>query len=65
MKKKNIIKNLEAIATRKSSEKILNILVKNNYNLIGGSADLAGSNNTKTQNHKIIVLEILKEIILE
>ena len=52
--KKNIIKNLEAIATRKSSEKILNILVKNNYNIIGGSADLAGSNNTKTQNHKII-----------
>ncbi len=52
--KKNIIKNLEAIATRKSSEKILNILVKNNFNIIGGSADLAGSNNTKTQNHKII-----------
>ena len=52
--KKNIIKNLEVIATRKSSEKILNILVKNNYNIIGGSADLAGSNNTKTQNHKII-----------
>ena len=23
-------------------------------NLIGGSADLAGSNNTKTKNHKII-----------
>ena len=52
--KKNIIKNLESIATRKSSEKILNILIKNNSNIIGGSADLAGSNNTKTQNHKII-----------
>ena len=23
-------------------------------NLVGGSADLAGSNNTKTKNHKII-----------
>ena len=52
--KKNIIKNLESIATRKSSEKIINILIKNNSNVIGGSADLAGSNNTKTQNHKII-----------
>jgi transketolase len=52
--KKNITNNLEAIATRKSSEKILNILTKNNSNIIGGSADLAGSNNTKTKNHKII-----------
>jgi len=52
--KKNITSNLEAIATRKSSEKILNILTKNNSNIIGGSADLAGSNNTKTKNHKII-----------
>ena len=25
-----------------------------NFKLIGGSADLAGSNNTKTKNHKII-----------
>ena len=31
----------------------LNALTKQN-NLIGGSADLAGSNNTKTKNHKII-----------
>ena len=27
---------------------------KRKNNLIGGSADLAGSNNTKTKNHKII-----------
>ena len=52
--KKNIIKNLEPIATRKSSEKILSLLVEKNLNIIGGSADLAGSNNTKTKNHKII-----------
>ena len=28
--------------------------IRDSYNIIGGSADLAGSNNTKTQNHKII-----------
>ena len=52
--KQNIIKNPETIATRKSSEKILTNLTKNNSILIGGSADLTGSNNTKTKNHKII-----------
>ena len=51
--KKNITSNLEAIATRKSSEKILNILTKNNSNIIGGSADLAGSKNTKTKNDRV------------
>ena len=52
--KQNIIKNPETTATRKSSEKILTILTKTNSNIIGGSADLSGSNNTKTKNHKII-----------
>ena len=52
--KQNIIKNPEATATRKSSEKVLTILTKTNNNIIGGSADLSGSNNTKTKNHKII-----------
>ena len=52
--KQNIIKNLEAIATRKSSEKMLSILTENLPNLIGGSADLSGSNNTKTKHHNII-----------
>ena len=51
--KKSYIKNLEPMATRKSSEKFLEIASKLT-SLIGGSADLAGSNNTKTQNHKII-----------
>ena len=46
-------KNLKPIATRKSSEIFLNIISKFPY-LIGGSADLAGSNNTKTKDHKII-----------
>ncbi len=51
--KKNYTKTLEPMATRKSSEKFLEIASKLK-NLIGGSADLAGSNNTKTKNHKII-----------
>ena len=51
--KKDYLKNLKPIATRKSSEMFLNIFA-NLPNLIGGSADLAGSNNTKTKDHKII-----------
>ena len=54
IEKQKIIKNLETLATRKSSEKILTILTETNSNIIGGSADLSGSNNTKTNNHKII-----------
>ncbi len=51
--KTNYLKTLEPIATRKCSEQFLEIVSKL-PNLIGGSADLAGSNNTKTKNHKII-----------
>ena len=51
--KKDYLKTLEPIATRKCSEKFLEIVSKL-PSLIGGSADLAGSNNTKTKNHKII-----------
>ena len=47
------LKSLEPMATRKCSEKYLEIVSKIS-NLIGGSADLAGSNNTKTKNHNII-----------
>ena len=54
IEKKNLIKNQEDIASRKSSEKILNSLIKESQNIIGGSADLAGSNNTKTKYHKVI-----------
>ncbi len=52
--KQNAIKNLETLATRKSSEKILTALNEKKNMIIGGSADLAGSNNTKTKNHKPI-----------
>ena len=51
--KDDYLKDLKPLATRKSSEMFLNIIAKL-PNLIGGSADLAGSNNTKTTDHKII-----------
>ena len=52
--KQNAINESETMGTRKSSEKILSFLVKKIPNIIGGSADLSGSNNTKTKNHQII-----------
>ena len=52
--KENAIREPKSLATRKCSEMTLNALTKQKNNLIGGSADLAGSNNTKTKNHKII-----------
>ena len=52
--KEQTINNLESLATRKSSENILTALCEKNNALIGGSADLTGSNNTKTKFHKVI-----------
>ncbi len=52
--KKIAIKENKSLATRKSSEAIINSIFRKNNTIIGGSADLAGSNNTKTKNHKII-----------
>ena len=54
IEKKNAAKELKSLATRKSSESTLNVLIKESNTLIGGSADLTGSNNTKTKFHKII-----------
>jgi transketolase len=54
LEKQNSIKETKSLATRKSSELTLNALTKENNTLIGGSADLAGSNNTKTKHHNII-----------
>ena len=51
--KNDYFNNSKPQATRKSSELFLDIVSKFS-SLIGGSADLAGSNNTKTKNHKII-----------
>ncbi|MDC0875319.1 transketolase [Candidatus Pelagibacter sp.] len=47
------IKESKSLASRKSSELTLNALTKQSNTLIGGSADLAGSNNTKTKYQKI------------
>ncbi len=46
--KRNASKELPKIATRKSSEIVLNSLNRICPEMIGGSADLTGSNNTKT-----------------
>ena len=54
IEKQNAAKEIKSLASRKSSELTLNSITKNNNTLIGGSADLAGSNNTKTKYHKII-----------
>ncbi len=50
--KENLSKDSISLATRKSSENVLNELTSKLSNLIGGSADLTGSNNTlaKSQN---------------
>jgi len=47
------IKEIKSLASRKASELTLNALTKESNTLIGGSADLAGSNNTKTKHQKI------------
>ena len=52
--KNAVVGETKNLATRKSSENILKELTKNLPNLIGGSADLTGSNNTKTESQKII-----------
>ncbi len=52
--KKRSIKENKSLASRKSSEHVLDSIVEKCGTLIGGSADLAGSNNTKTKEHKIL-----------
>jgi transketolase len=42
------------LATRQSSQRVLEALVPTLPNLIGGSADLTGSNGTRTKHHKPI-----------
>ena len=48
-KKKAFFYSKDSIASRKSSELVLNEIVKEIPELIGGSADLSGSNNTITK----------------
>ena len=52
--KEKYFKNKPAMATRQSSMKVIEALNGLMPNLIGGSADLSGSNNTKTSNSVII-----------
>ena len=54
IEKKRAVKNQKSIASRKSSEFVISSLIERSNTLIGGSADLAGSNNTKTKDHKIL-----------
>jgi transketolase len=46
--KKKLSETAPSEATRKSSENVLNVLTKIIPEMVGGSADLTGSNNTKT-----------------
>ena len=46
--KKEQVENKKAMATRKSSQQVLDILIQNCSSLISGSADLAGACYTKT-----------------
>ena len=53
-KKSLFSKEKKTMATRKASQEILKGLVLKIPNLIGGSADLSGSNNTLVESHNII-----------
>ena len=48
------LKNSKDLATRKSSEIVLSHLMNKKINLLGGSADLTGSNNTYVKEMEII-----------
>jgi transketolase len=52
--KKEIFKSKSNMASRKSSAFVLENIIKKLPELIGGSADLSGSNNTKTKHSTII-----------
>lgn len=55
--KQDFIVNLQSEATRQSSGRVLSYLVKELPSLIGGSADLTGSNNTYVASQKVITKE--------
>lgn len=52
--KKEIIKESPKEATRKSSQRVLEVLTKNISQLVGGSADLTGSVLTKTETTDVL-----------
>ena len=52
--KKQLSRDLPKIATRKASEMVLEVINRTIPNSIGGSADLTGSNLTRTENMRVI-----------
>ena len=52
--KKKLFEEKSSIASRQSSANVLETITKSLPELIGGSADLSGSNNTKTK-HSVII----------
>jgi transketolase len=52
--KESAAKNPKEIATRKASEEVLGAIVPAAPEMVGGSADLTGSNNTKTKSMPVI-----------
>ena len=52
--KRKFFDSRPTLASRKSSASVLEAITNNLPELIGGSADLSGSNNTKTKHSKII-----------
>ncbi len=52
--KENAAKNPKEVATRKASEEVLGAIVAAAPEMVGGSADLTGSNNTKTKSMPVI-----------
>ena len=63
MKKKKNILMKNRVWPQDSVHQAIEIISKSFPQLIGGSADLSGSNNTKTNNSKVINSKILMEII--
>ena len=55
--KKEIAAEAPKIATRVSSQKVLEVLTAKLPQLIGGSADLTGSNGTLTAAHRVVTAE--------
>jgi transketolase len=52
-----LIETPQKLATRKASELVLEAINSQLAEMIGGSADLTGSNNTKTKNQKPLIKE--------
>ena len=55
--KRTIAQEAPKLATRVSSQKVLETLTPTLPQLVGGSADLTGSNGTMTEAHKVITAE--------